>query len=164
MLALCEQLSALYLLHLIHCAPDGSTVVEQQLQGILTLDTRRILAYSRHNGGVAIARALGCEAHLQVLTPTTSEKVTTEEMITSLQLISKNPTLKLLVLALVSVNPSAASTETLDLDSIVASLQEAKSNDTASHGAALRVIDLRSSKSWGTIGAQKMAEFRKAWR
>lgn len=162
LLAFCEQVSALYLLHVIHCDPDGSTAMEQQLQGIPTLDLRRILAYSQHNGGVAVTRALGCEAHVQILTRTVGDSTTTtEEMTTSLQLISKNPTLKLLVLILA---PAASSAPTLDLDSIATSLQEARSNDTTSHGPALRVIDCRSSKSWGTVAAHRMADFRKAWR
>ncbi|CAO1622615.1 unnamed protein product [Sympodiomycopsis kandeliae] len=144
-----NALSHLYLVHLIHPSNDN---LEDSLSTCTlpeTADTRRILTYSKHSGGIAIVRALDCEAHLHLLDNNNTD---TQELIESLLLLLKSPNLKLLVLCVTS----SAIHESI--------LQAVK--DAPSSNVAVRIIDLRNENnpSWSQSVALKLTEFRKAWR
>jgi hypothetical protein len=71
-----QTLSSQFVVHLIHHSshdlsaeesPELAALHEQLSRNIPGADRRRILQYSTPQGGHAVARALGCDAHVEVL-------------------------------------------------------------------------------------------------
>lgn len=160
--ALYSALRSAYLVHLIH--DEGTDVAFTNDDDSST----RTLAYSTHAGGIAITRALGCEAHLHVLSGDDATVSSTDELAESLLLVLKNPTLKLLVVAIPPEQPSRRAS--VDVDAVVTALQEAQAQQPR---VALKVVDTRRERKggnsgggldWGETVAQRMLEYRRAWR
>ncbi|CAO1614674.1 unnamed protein product [Parajaminaea phylloscopi] len=169
---LLRTLAPLYLVHLIYPDVDESSVDALQdllddVQDIEGVDTRRFLAYEKPQGAEAIARALGCDMHVEVLaqgSPNVSAASHGDLLRRSqaLGLIRRNGKCRLFVVlllpppeALVTTQPGHKSASSTILgsnhsvsgdpaDELVSAMLNA-AGDTAQSGlATLRVIDTRS--------------------
>ncbi|PWN24691.1 hypothetical protein BDZ90DRAFT_262912 [Jaminaea rosea] len=119
------------------------------------LDTRRILRYSTSKGAYSVARALGCNAHVELLAGKGEDHGDDDggdddESYKALQLIRKNGKCRLLVM----VTPPKR-------EGFSASL----TSEGSGQGAALRIIPLPShdAADWKRI-TQRLTEYRSAWR
>lgn len=113
------------------------------------LDERRILRYSTRKGALSVARALGCDGHVEVLADEQDEG-DDDESLKALQLVRKNGKCRLLV---VLSPPSREGFAT------------ALSSEGPGSGAALRIVNTSAQRiqdcKWA---AQRLIEFRSAWR
>ncbi|PWN19869.1 hypothetical protein BCV69DRAFT_313605 [Microstroma glucosiphilum] len=177
LLRLYRSLSPLYLITLLHFSPHGgselgrlTSLLQSQIVGA---DTRRIVPYSTTAGASAVARALGCDAHLEVyaeghsrsLSPMAGTKADLLARTQALGLIRKNGKCRLVVVALLPAPALPADqpkiehllgTEAgdgdesdfeLDLDSLVNSLLNPGS--TSANGLANGHKDSNGSASSG---------------
>lgn len=120
------------------------------------LDTCRILRYSTSKGAYSVARALGCDAHVELLAGKGEDHGDDDgggdddESYKALQLIRKNGKCRLLVM----VTPPKRERFSASLVS-----------EGSGQGAALRIIPLPShdAADWKRI-TQRLTEYRSAWR
>lgn len=172
---LLSSLAPLYLVHLIHNAPQEVSWEQQaaskrtvdELSQIEGVDVRRFLAYETPQGAEAVARALGCDMHVEALIDnfaSVASQRKTEDVLRrsqALALIRRNGKCHLFVVLLLP-GPTAVdrpkdtaayttlgSSHLIDSntpDELVSSLLNGSNNATASGLAMLRILDVRSKR------------------